>query len=228
MMFWGRERLAEMYYENAVAEMRKPKPNRTIALWNLNAATNLNPKFLEAINMKQELTGKQITASDNSTARAFVKRAMLRDATPATPPRAGAIRIDPVPTTNPAAVAEATQEQDAPTTAPALAVGELCETATTQPSESAAGVELAGTPTTAPGAETALTQEQDSGFGWSDLAKAMASGPTTAPTSRPAGSEFSGDETAVTEVPMQELPDLSDLPTSDLPAQEPEAPAANK
>ena len=86
MMFWGRERLAEMNYEWAVSEMNKRHPNRHLALWNLDAATNLNPKFIEAIHMKQELTGKEITDSDNSSIRSFVSRAVILDRAPATQP----------------------------------------------------------------------------------------------------------------------------------------------
>jgi len=88
MMPWGRERLAESCYESAVAEMKKPNPNRQRALWHLNCATNLNPKFIEAIHMKESLTGHQVTAVDNTMIRDFVARAVLADRTtaPATQP----------------------------------------------------------------------------------------------------------------------------------------------
>jgi type IV pilus assembly protein PilQ len=88
MMPWGRERLAESSYESAVAEMKKPNPNRQRALWHLNCATNLNPKFVEAIHMKEMLTGHQVTAVDNSLIREFVTKAVLADraAAPATQP----------------------------------------------------------------------------------------------------------------------------------------------
>ena len=32
-------------------------------MWHLDCATNLNPKFLEAIEMKEEITGKEVTTS---------------------------------------------------------------------------------------------------------------------------------------------------------------------
>ena len=57
MQPWGRERMAEMYYECATKEMNKARPDRKKAIWYLDAATGLNPTFLEAINLKQELTG---------------------------------------------------------------------------------------------------------------------------------------------------------------------------
>jgi type IV pilus secretin PilQ/predicted competence protein len=77
MMFFGRERLAETAYENAVAELSKPHPDRNIALWHLDAATNLNPTFLEAIELKEKVSGKRVTDSDNSMIRDFVSRSVL-------------------------------------------------------------------------------------------------------------------------------------------------------
>ena len=101
MMISGRERLAEGFYDSAVAEMAKPNANRSKALWNLNAAANLNPKFLEAIELKQQITGKQVTSVDNNIARDFVKKSVMADlakervdATTATEPVA---RAQPVP-----------------------------------------------------------------------------------------------------------------------------------
>ncbi|HQY89323.1 MAG TPA: type II and III secretion system protein, partial [Tepidisphaeraceae bacterium] len=79
MMFFGRERLAESSYDAAITEMNKPKPNRSRAIWFLNQATNLNPKFIEAIEMKQELTGKELRAVDNGIARDFVRDLVMRD-----------------------------------------------------------------------------------------------------------------------------------------------------
>ncbi|MGH7176854.1 MAG: secretin N-terminal domain-containing protein [Tepidisphaeraceae bacterium] len=86
MMWFGRERLAETAYEQAVSEMNKPNPDRKKALWYLDCATNLNPKFMEAITLKQEITGKEMSTSDNSTIRSFVKRAIMADKAPATRP----------------------------------------------------------------------------------------------------------------------------------------------
>ncbi len=85
MMPFGRERLAETCYEKAVAEMNKPAPDRQKAIWYLNCATNLNPTFSEAINLKQQLTGREITSSDGSTIRSFVRRMILADQQPAPP-----------------------------------------------------------------------------------------------------------------------------------------------
>jgi type IV pilus assembly protein PilQ len=83
MMFFGRERLAESAYESARAELAKPRPDRGLVLWHLNAATNLNPTFLEAIELKEKISGKRVTDSDNSIIRDFVTESILNDTAPA-------------------------------------------------------------------------------------------------------------------------------------------------
>jgi type IV pilus secretin PilQ/predicted competence protein len=79
MMFFGRERLAETAYENAEHELAKPHPDRGLALWHLNVATNLNPTFLEAIELKQKVSGQVVSSVDNSAIRAFVSEQMMAD-----------------------------------------------------------------------------------------------------------------------------------------------------
>jgi hypothetical protein len=88
MMITGRERLAENDYEDAVAEMKKPAPCIDAALWHLDCATNLSPEFIEAIHMKEQLTGKIITEADHSTIRSFVRRQIMAErlVTPSTQP----------------------------------------------------------------------------------------------------------------------------------------------
>ena len=86
MMPWGRERLAEGWYEAAKKEMAKENPNQGMAKWELDCATNLNPKFLEAIELKQQITGRELTTVDNSGMRSFVRRAILSDVEPTTQP----------------------------------------------------------------------------------------------------------------------------------------------
>lgn len=98
MMPWGRERLAETAYECAQDEMRKPNPNVDKALWHLNCALNLNPKFLEAIRLKEQLTGRTLASSENSSVRSFLRRqvALDREKGLSTPvlPRSTPIDID--------------------------------------------------------------------------------------------------------------------------------------
>ncbi|MCC6238763.1 MAG: secretin and TonB N-terminal domain-containing protein [Phycisphaerales bacterium] len=106
MMPWGRERLAEGEYDQALRQLNKATPDQKAALWHLNAAINLNPKFLEAIKLKQELTGQEIKSIDNSTTRTFVARAILAE-------RAVA------PATQPATPADDADDAIAPQSAPA-------------------------------------------------------------------------------------------------------------
>jgi len=94
MMFTGRERLAEAAYEKAVEELAKPNPDRKKALWQLDMATNLNPKFGEAIDLKQQVTGKEVASVDNSTIRSFVRKQIMAD-------RAGPTTMPVVPRSTP-------------------------------------------------------------------------------------------------------------------------------
>lgn len=118
MMFFGRERLAEGSYEKALAEMRKPNPDRQKALWYLDCATNLNPLFLEAIRMKENLTGHQISSVDNSSIRHFLTKQVLADrpATVQAPARMPQREALASPATQPAMALAA------PATQPALAL----------------------------------------------------------------------------------------------------------
>lgn len=115
MMPWGRERLAESCYDEAVKEMAKSKPDRKRALWHLDCAINLNPKFLEALRMKEELTGTMLTASDNSSIRHFLRKQMMAERAPKSAATDGfesdvAISIEPTaPTTQPVTEIPTTQ-----------------------------------------------------------------------------------------------------------------------
>ena len=110
MMISSRERLADAEYQNALDEMHRPNADRNVVMWHLDSATNLNPQFIEAIQLKQQVSGKQVTAADNSTIRSFVSDAILQDTAPANvaplkpdlalPPDP---KRNPKPTTTPAA-----------------------------------------------------------------------------------------------------------------------------
>jgi type IV pilus assembly protein PilQ len=232
MMFWGRERLANMYYENAVAEMNKPHPNRKSALWNLDAATNLNPKFIEAIHMKEDLTGKEVTDVDNSSVRSFVSHAILEDHAPATQPAAEvphltpatmpfAIETKPIPATQPLAKAPATQPAIAeiPVAKPVVIVAPPeIETPATQPVvEIPATQPIVEIPATQPVVEIPATQP----VAMEPLPQEIVVvEPTTAPTTQPVANfgvsqlidavknvlpKQSGEmRTSVTELPMDD------------------------
>jgi type IV pilus assembly protein PilQ len=98
LMPWGRERLAESWYENAVKEMNKPHPDRSKALFHLNCAINLHPEFTEALDMRSEVTNREMRATDNSDIRYFLRRQVLAEkahggATETSPP--ASVPIDP-------------------------------------------------------------------------------------------------------------------------------------
>jgi type IV pilus assembly protein PilQ len=100
MMPWGRERLAETAYDAALAELKKPTPNNQKAMWHLDCATNLNPKFIEAIELKQKISGKEVTSVDNSSIRSYVRDMVLadHDMAPVTPVAPGSkTETDKVP-----------------------------------------------------------------------------------------------------------------------------------
>ncbi len=147
MMPWGRERLAESAYDAAKKELDKPNPNRRAALWHLNCATNLNPKFSEAIVLKEQLSGREITSVDNSSVRGLVRRLMLADpdltpmTSPSTLPTTTA-DASAAPTTMPTAQASATTQPsneavaEAPSTRPAEVEETVAVAApSTQPTE---------------------------------------------------------------------------------------------
>jgi type IV pilus assembly protein PilQ len=183
MMWTGRERLAQMHYEKALAEMNKAKPSRGTAMWDLNAATNLNPKFLEAINMKQELTGKEITTSDSSSIRSFVRRSMLVDKAPATQPAAA---------NTPAAAGNDDFVWNVPADDAQQALAAAPATTQPQQQDSNALVAAAATvamapPTTAPASQPMAAEQQQS----SDDAQAAGDNAT---------------KTTVTELPAEPVP----------------------
>src|SRR6185369_15714037 len=59
LMPWGRERMAEGWYQSAKKELAKANPNRSAAKFDLDCATNLNPTFSEAIELKEQITGHE-------------------------------------------------------------------------------------------------------------------------------------------------------------------------
>jgi type IV pilus assembly protein PilQ len=187
MMPWGRERLAECWYEKAVAEMRKPSPNRKKAIWYLGCATDLNPKFLEAIHLKQSLTGHEVTAVDNSSIRDFVQRQILLDQARATKPLAPApanlepptFAPAPRPATRPAAMQPAATRPAATRPAARAPLPPATQAAqahpTTRPDVPATASRLDLVPPTLP--VTPIAQGGDA----PPLQAASATRPTTAP-----------------------------------------------
>ena len=198
MMPWGRERLAESSYQKAVAELSKENPDRQKALWHLNCATNLNPKFREAIELKARVSGEEITTVDNSSIRSFVRRQILAEQL--NPPT-----TMPVDETDDNGVrAEATtqpSEEVVPTVkaealAPATPPSPLAA-ATTQPA--APPQQKIATPAKSPFAYVRKL------WSWtSSISSPPESKFASAPTTRPAEGDSSG-LTTITELPVDEV-----------------------
>jgi type IV pilus assembly protein PilQ len=162
LMPWGRERLAESWYQNAVTEMNKPHPDRQKALFHLNCAIQLNPKFAEAIEMRSQISGTEMTAVDNSTIRHFVKNQIMAErANPTTMPShpqfvpIEATRNDFPNQGTPGAKPAMQTQAEAPATQPTVAQGptddlQVAAAPTTQP--------VAQAPTTQPVASAPTTQ----------------------------------------------------------------------
>ena len=119
MMWFGRERLAEGHYRQAVKDHRKGSNGS--AVWHCNMALNLNPKMVEAMDLKARIQGREVVDSDGSSMHDFVRRAILRDRAAETQP-APEVTTDATETLpTPDATAEAVTEEPAtaePTTAP--------------------------------------------------------------------------------------------------------------
>jgi type II secretory pathway component GspD/PulD (secretin) len=133
LMFFGRERLAESAYEDAIAELNSRHPNMDKVVWHLNCAIDLNPHFIEAIDLKEKITGKQVTDVDNSTIRGFVRRMIMED-NPPPPTNTGAALPPSILAPTQRQVAQAATQ---PTTAPTAAIA-AAPTPSTQPVQQSA------------------------------------------------------------------------------------------
>jgi len=208
MMPWGRERLAECFYNAALEEMARPNANRQVAIFHLDCATNLNPKFLEAIRMKENLTGREISAVDNSSIRSFVKRQILaeRAAAPASPGASAA----------PPAVRVAVQSPPAapPAIAPAAVVSEKPaappQQPNTPPQTPSSNVERQSAvepPSESPAAPVRGTGIRGMQRGLAAMSKPLV---PSAPTTRPAAPAQSDPEITVTELPVEAVEGTDD------------------
>jgi type IV pilus assembly protein PilQ len=79
MMFWGRQRQAQANYRKAVEALALPKANRRAARFYVNAALQLDPSFIEAIELREKLRGEALAEADGSSVRSFVERMIAQD-----------------------------------------------------------------------------------------------------------------------------------------------------
>jgi type IV pilus assembly protein PilQ len=202
LMPWGRERLAEYWYNEAVKELREPEPNLGRVKWDLDAATNLNPIMHEAIDLREEVTGDVLTASDGSSIRNFVEQAMIADVLPEPPATQPAAGEEPTDTVAPEAV-PATQPETETPGASSPATLPVAEDPATQP----VAAESAAEPVPAQAEEGML--DQLSGLFSDGESSATAEAPATQPVAESADDNGGADgpvQVIVTELPADEQP----------------------
>lgn len=153
MMWFGRERLAEGWYRAALEEMARPDADKQKARWFIDAAINLNPKFIEAIELRQQLTGEERKSVDNALTRDLISRVLMPKTAPAananTPaaaqpvantPVVASTKVNttrPVASTSPAQTAPAAPAAQAESTGPAApATASAAPTQSTPPAKS--------------------------------------------------------------------------------------------
>lgn len=78
---WGRERLAQAHYQWALEHQRANRPKD--ALWDLEIALWLNPRFIEADRLREQLSARPTQEPDNSVIRGLLRRLAERELTPA-------------------------------------------------------------------------------------------------------------------------------------------------
>jgi type IV pilus assembly protein PilQ len=209
MMPWGRERMAEAEYEKALAEYNKSKRNNQRVLWHLNSAINLNPKFSEAIDLKQRITGREVSGADGSSIRGYVSRAILADrpaAPVAPPPTRTESPVRPAAPTNPQA--QTTPAGQEPTTntdtaqtdwSEEIPLDEVMPEALPEPTPE-------GQPEQLPADATDKATSDGSGVKWPTPDKVVnkdASGNSDASDTKPADADKPAAE--VTEIPVEEV-----------------------
>ncbi|MBU0616748.1 MAG: type II and III secretion system protein, partial [Planctomycetes bacterium] len=72
LMPWGRERLAQAHYGWALEHHRAGRVDK--ALWDLDLALSLNPRFMEADRLREELTKVATQEPDNSVIHHLVRQ----------------------------------------------------------------------------------------------------------------------------------------------------------
>lgn len=77
MMWTGRERLAQHHHRKAVDALNSG--DRDAALWHTNMALHCNPRMLNAIDIRERLTGARAWSEDGTGGREFVYRLIARE-----------------------------------------------------------------------------------------------------------------------------------------------------
>ncbi len=82
---WGRDRIAQLWYSKARDQFEKG--NKDKALMYVDWALNTQPRFIEALKFREELTNKKVEEATQSSLNGFVRNVLAGDA--ATTPDTG-------------------------------------------------------------------------------------------------------------------------------------------
>jgi type IV pilus secretin PilQ/predicted competence protein len=101
---WGRDRIAQLWYGKA--QEAADAGCRDKALMFIEWSLNTNPRFVEALKLREKLTAQKMQEPDSSAVSRYV-RDILRDDAATTPDKGGSGHYPPAPPTTPAPVAPA-------------------------------------------------------------------------------------------------------------------------
>lgn len=104
LMWHGRDRLAQTYYQKALAALSDG--DRDKALWHVKMSLNAAPRLLPAIQLKEKILGQRAWQEDGSSSRTFLYRLIAqekgyplppfeRPAQPGSPPTSGTAGASP-------------------------------------------------------------------------------------------------------------------------------------
>jgi len=77
LMWHGRDRLAQTYYQKALAAVSAG--DRDKALWHVRMALNAAPRLLPAIQLKEKILGQRAWQEDGASSRMFLYRLLAQE-----------------------------------------------------------------------------------------------------------------------------------------------------
>jgi type IV pilus assembly protein PilQ len=80
MQWYGRERLAQAHYRQALEHYANGDLDR--ALWDIRMALHNHPRLLPAIKLKEEILGRRDWDEEGSVSRDFIARLIMEEAAP--------------------------------------------------------------------------------------------------------------------------------------------------
>jgi hypothetical protein len=74
---WGRDRIAQIWYAKAQEQLEAG--NKEKALMYADWALNSNPRFIEAIKLREKVSNKRVEEADESAIHSFVRDTLKDD-----------------------------------------------------------------------------------------------------------------------------------------------------